>query len=134
MFTQSATATGPPRSCAGVGVGILRGFVVFWESERLKKRDLPKIQRFHDKSTKCQNISALFQNYFWCSKIYLCFEILKIFRFLFFTRFHHRNIFENARRSQVVWIQRSDLPKVPRFHANPNMAKTYRHFPKLFLI
>ena len=30
-------ATGPPRSGAGVGVGIFRGFMVSWESQRFKK-------------------------------------------------------------------------------------------------
>ena len=37
-------ATGPPRSGAGVGVGILKGVVVFWKSERFKNMIVQKCQ------------------------------------------------------------------------------------------
>ena len=35
-------ATGPPRSDAGVGIGILKGLVMSWESKRFKKWILQK--------------------------------------------------------------------------------------------
>ena len=35
--TTNRQATGPPRSGAGVGVGIFRGVAVSWKSQRLKK-------------------------------------------------------------------------------------------------
>ena len=35
-------ATGPPRLGAGVGDGILRGFVVSWKSQRFKKLNVQK--------------------------------------------------------------------------------------------
>ena len=53
LFLFPLSSLCPPKrwSGAGVGVGILRGFVVFWKSERLKKLIVPKIPKFH----ACQN-------------------------------------------------------------------------------
>ena len=62
--TQSQSQNVGPRSDAGVGIGILRGLMVSWQSQRFKKLishkykestwikqipkfDLPKISRFH---------------------------------------------------------------------------------------
>ena len=50
-------ATGPPRSDAGVGIGILRGFLVSWKSQRFEKM----ISRKYKESTRIKQM--IFRTY-----------------------------------------------------------------------
>ena len=106
-------ATVPPRSGAGVGIGILRGFVFFGKSARFNSF-FPKIPRFHARPKLFRKSWHCFQN-----RIYLCFEdlgISKIYQDSTIVKF-----FENAWRSQLCWIRKFDLPKRSRFHAEPTL-------------
>ena len=64
----------------GVGDGIMRGFVVFWKSERFNKMIVRKCQDSTPFKIN-QKVSAFFQKYIWFNWIYLCFKIFMIFRF-----------------------------------------------------
>ena len=58
---------GPPRSGAGVGIGMLRGFVVFWKSQRFKKCIFPKYQdstTFHADPKFREKGRYIFENIF----------------------------------------------------------------------
>ena len=86
-FTTARQASGPPRSGAGVRVGILKGFVVSWKSQRSKSL----IVQNHQDSAPIQNYERcqyVFKNVFDLVGFIYGFGLSTIIQDLL--RFHHR--------------------------------------------
>ena len=77
-------ATGPPRSGAGVGFGILKGICGFLGIPKIQKNDWPKRQRFHADPTLWGNGRYFLKNIFvtYGSELFTHIQDLR--------RFHHR--------------------------------------------
>ena len=123
-------ATGPPRSGAGEGVGILRGTIMFddlkdskiWSS---KNTEIPRPSKF-----VVQKHSVVFQKYGWFNRIYLCLKIIHNYsrftkispsqNFVFLKTLGEANCFGPKKITIYLWCPGGHKILIPKLSKSPN--------------